>query len=204
MPKHLNLINQRFGRLVVKSFNHRSKYHSHWLCICDCKNIKVIRGNDLKTGRTVSCGCFGKERRHEANTTHGMTKTPTHMVWIKMIQRCENPKNKDYPRYGGRGITVCNRWLNSFQAFFEDMGEKPKDLTLERINNNGNYDPDNCKWATRKEQMNNTSKNVLLTINNKTHNIAQWERIRGFNKDTIGSRIRAGWTHERAIMTPVR
>jgi len=204
MSKRLNLVNQRFGRFIVKSFSHTSKNFAYWECLCDCGIIKIIRGNDLKTRRTLSCGCLGKERRHAANTTHGMSNTPIFEVWCAIIQRCENPKHKSYDRYGGRGIKVCDRWRNSFQAFHDDMGIRPKNTSIDRIDNNGDYEPSNCRWATKSEQSINTTRNIYITVNGITRTIREWERIQKFNAGIIGHRIRQGWPPEKAVFTPVK
>ncbi len=137
------------------------------------------------------------------NLKHGMSHTPTFKSWDSMLQRCYNPKNHNYLRYGKRGIKVCDRWRHSFENFYCDMGEKPKDLTIERIDNNKNYTPKNCKWATMHEQNNNMRSNISITLHNETHNIAQWTRIKKFKPTTIYDRIYAGWSPEKAVMTPV-
>lgn len=151
--KFIDLTNQRFGRLIVIEKYGLNKFnHILWLCLCDCGNKVVVERDCLKNGRTKSCGCIRKERNN--NTRHGMTGTPIHNIWKSIKQRCLNPNNKDYKNYGGRGITVCNRWLK-FENFYKDVGNPPKGLTLDRINNNGNYNPNNWRWATRQQQSDN-------------------------------------------------
>jgi len=150
--KRYDLTGNKYGRLVVLSRSGKNKHgQSLWLCRCDCGKEKVISSVSLKGGRSNSCGCLQKESRIK----HGKHKTPTYNSWDSMIQRCENPKTPKYTLYGGRGIKVCDSW-HEFKNFFEDMGERPStEYSLERVDNNGNYEPGNCKWATQIEQCRN-------------------------------------------------
>lgn len=146
----IDLIGKIFGRWIVLS-QEKSRYGKiMWLCLCKCGNIKIVQGSSLKSGDTKSCGCIIKE----ASTSFGMRGTSTHNSWAGILQRCNNPKDKSYQGYGGRGITVCERW-HKFKNFYEDMGKCPENLSIERVDNNKGYYPANCKWATRNEQQRN-------------------------------------------------
>lgn len=155
------ILGEKFGRLLALSIAERSlDNHIMIECRCDCGNIFITRKTSLITGRTKSCGCLNKE----GNPKHGMCGTPEYSSWVCMKSRCINPNNTEYYRYGGRGITICQEWIDSFPAFYEDMGQKPDGLTLERIDNDSGYFPVNCKWATPTEQ----SRNTRIPKTNKT------------------------------------
>ena len=157
MPNLVDITGHRYGRLTVLSRSPESG-RVHWKCRCDCGTELSVQSADLRTGNTQSCSCLKFERIREASTTHGHTAggwTTTFRAWSDMKTRCYNPKNKRFAGYAGRGITVCDRWRNSFENFLADMGEKPLGLSLDRINNDGNYEPDNCRWATYSQQNKN-------------------------------------------------
>lgn len=174
-------------------------------CRCDCGGVTTVILESLTSNKTTSCGCFQKECMANAwrkNVTHGRSCTKEHKQWDSMKQRCLNPNHEFFYHYGGRGIKVCDSWLESFENFFADMGECPEGLTLDRIENEGNYEPSNCRWATRGEQSRNRRGVVILTLGNDSMCIAEWARRIGMHEDTLRRRIKTGWTVEEALTTP--
>jgi hypothetical protein len=166
MGKTAQLSGQVFGRLTVTGEAGRSedKMHVMWSCACACGNAGIlVSTKDLRRGSKKSCGCLLQSILAVRNTTHGMAKSSTHGIWLAMRNRCNNPTVKAYPRYGGRGVSVCPRWA-TFENFLEDMGVRPEGLTLDRKDVNGNYEPGNCRWATYEEQNNNRRDNVFVSV----------------------------------------
>jgi hypothetical protein len=156
--KRHKLEGARFGKLQVLNFHSGGK-SSKWLCVCDCGNTKIVTGTALVKGYTKSCGCIRVARM----TKHGKSSTTEYRTWLHMIQRCTNSNNQSWKDYGGRGIRVSER-LKDFENFLKDIGERPEGTSLDRINNNGNYEPSNCRWSTRKEQANNTRKRKVILV----------------------------------------
>lgn len=192
-----DLTGRKFNRLLVIEYKGRNKHNKPiWLCRCDCGNEKDILGERLtsKIKSVKSCGCFGVESRFK----HHKANTSIYHLWAGMIQRCTNIKNNRYKDYGGRGITVCDKWL-TFEGFYEDMGDRPKDKSLDRIDNNKGYCKDNCKWSTNKEQSNNTRINHYLTYKNKTQTTQQWSEELGIKLCTLQARVNRNWSAERAL-----
>ena len=199
----VNLSGQRFGRwLVVKEFP-RIGQCRQWLCKCDCGTESRIYHTNLTCGKSKSCGCLSRDLASTRNRTHGMRHTRIYNVWYSMIRRCEDETDSHYDDYGGRGIKVCERW-HDFSAFWEDIKDiyKP-DLTIDRKDNNGNYEPGNIRFADRKTQSNNRRSNLNVTINGVTMNIMQWAEKTGIDATVIYARIDLGWDLLRAVVTPV-
>ena len=167
MAQKIDLQGQRFGRLTVIKYSHLDKHNRIvWLCKCDCGNEKEIPSQNLVTGRTTSCGCYQKEIKIKNKTTHGLSHTRLFNTWGKIINRCTCETSKAYKYYGGRGITVCDEWRNDFMAFYNwamDNGYE-EHLTIDRIDNNGNYEPSNCRWVTIREQCNNRRTNRTFEV----------------------------------------
>lgn len=189
----------RFGMLtVVERVPSRLARTPRFLCQCDCGNVSEVYGSHLRKGSVRSCGCNRADAQRASVTTHGMSKTPTHITWTLMKQRCLNPKAPDFHKYGGRGVTVCDRWL-SFENFLADMGERPDGMTLDRIDNDGPYGPDNCRWATPTDQQANRRRTVMLTIGSETKPLAELARLHGLPPKTVYMRVRYAWSPEQAL-----
>jgi hypothetical protein len=212
MSKRLELVGKRFGRLQVLARAENNKEgRSMWNCVCDCGNESIVMGKHLVNGDTQSCGCLMRERVGVINLKHGQTRTgdswKTWRTWSRIKARCLNPKNPAYRDYGGRGIKVCERWLgkDGFINFYNDMGKSPKGLSIDRIDNNGDYSPENCRWATQKEQMNNTRRNRYIEYNGITLSITEWAIKSGIPKSTLWARIAYRlWTTEKILTTLTR
>jgi hypothetical protein len=195
-----NLDGQRFGRLVVINEIQGHKRKQMVACRCDCGNTKAVRASSLLRGDTRSCGCLSREILVARSTKHAMTETPEYRAWVAMNNRCRNARQKGYHRYGGRGIKVCSRWVHSFDNFYADMGPRPSQKhSIDRIDNNGDYAPENCRWATATEQGNNRESNHNISWNGETRTIVTWARTRGIKASTISKRISCGHSPQDAI-----
>ena len=200
-----DLSGKRFGRLTVLCQDHTDNYRKiYWKCLCDCGNISIVRGNALTTGNTQSCGCRVYESK---NTKHGLKHTRLYRIWSGIKHRCYCKTSPYFYRYGGRGIVMCDEWRTDFMSFYNWALSNgySEDLSIDRIDVNGNYCPDNCRWATAKEQSDNKRCNILVTLENETLDLQQWcDRI-GIKRSTVNTRVKmCGWSYERALTTPVR
>lgn len=204
MPIPINILNQRFGRLaIVERIANSPSGKVRWRCCCDCGRQVIATGSDIRSGHTVSCGCWKREKTSLRSYIHGQKLTIEYNSWCAAKQRCYYPKSAKFKDYGARGITMCDEWRNDFTAFLRDMGPRPEGTTLERTDNDGSYCPANCKWATAKEQTRNMRRNRWITFKGETLCITDWEKRLGFYKDSIRQRLQNGWTTEKALTTPV-
>lgn len=205
MAQRKNEVGNRYGSLVVLEYAGTNGHNALWKCICDCGNECIKLGLSLRNGRVKSCGCLHRKQLDERNRRYNI-RYPRRLYysWNGMIARCEKENASGYKDYGGRGITVCEEWHNfeTFALWALSNGYR-ENLTIDRINNNGNYCPENCKWSTKSEQENNKSTNRPITIDGDTKNLTQWCAIYGIKKSTVYSRLRYGWNIEKAIKTPV-
>lgn len=195
-----NRIGDRYGRLVVVSFA-GVRDESRWNCLCDCGVRFEARTQLLRNGRVKSCGCLKREinSRLRGVARHGMSKSPEWGVWKGMRRRCSNPKDPRFVDYGGRGIRVCDRW-QSFDNFIADMGRRPAaGFDIDRTNNNGDYEPSNCRWVPRAVNLRNTRRNRRLTFRGETMTAAEWAKRLGLHTATLYSRLDYGWSTERAL-----
>jgi hypothetical protein len=200
-----DLTGQRFGRLLAVSYAGPARGHQLWNCVCDCGNTCVVRSNNLLTRSSIGCGCIRREKCRERSTTHGRSRTTEFNTWQSIQMRCHNPNDTSYHNYGGRGITVCARWRESFANFLADMGPRPSPKhSLDRINNDGPYSPENCRWATKSEQDANKRSAVLLTYMGSTKIPGEWARLTGIKISTLSARLKLGWTVEDALTMPTR
>ncbi len=190
------LIGLRFGRLTVMQYEGMRNHLAYWKCRCDCGNTKNVRAGHLKGGKINSCGCIVRTRKCVSVTSPLM-----YAVWRTMHARCYNPKNKAFRFYGARGIKVCERW-SDIHNFLSDMGERPKGHSIERINNEGDYTPENCKWATPIEQGSNTRNSHVITIDGISKTVSQWAHVSSVSRRAIGMRLEKGWPERAAIFTP--
>lgn len=204
MPPRIDLSGKKFGRWSVVGAPESRDGRVYWDCLCDCGTRKSILGDNLRQGYTVSCGCYRDEKVSERQATHRCSHTKVHNTWLRIKDRCYNKSNRFYKDYGGRGISVCIRWLKSFEDFLADVGEPPSMThSIERIKNDGNYEPGNVKWATKIEQSNNRRSNRMFTHNGETKSLAQWAQSLGINYSRLYARVvTQGMSFVEAITAP--
>ncbi len=201
--KFIDLTGERFGKLKVLSFAYKKGTRTYWKCKCDCGGERIVSNDHLKRGDVIDCGCYKKHISH--STKHGMCKTRIYRIWTLMKYRCFNPNRPEYKSYGGRGITVCDEWLD-FAKFMKWSLENgyTDDLTLDRIDTNGNYCPENCRWTTNDVQANNKRTCRYITYNGQTKTITQWAKSNNLPYYILKKRIDLlGWSFERAISEPI-
>jgi hypothetical protein len=206
MGKFIDLTKLHFGSWEVITKAYTDEYKGWWwYCLCECGTLRAVSSRNLISRHSTSCGCRGKFRLQNRKK-HGMSRTPLGGIRSGMIYRCHNSKCKAYKHYGGRGITVCDEWRDNPSSFYTwaVLTGYKEGLSIERIDNNGNYEPGNCKWIPRKEQPNNQRSSHYLTYNGEIKTIADWSRHTGISKGTISDRIRRGWSDEKTLGTPPR
>lgn len=201
MGKLKELAGVRFGRLEAIERTRNSRGDVAWVCKCDCGNMVIVKTSDLTSGNTKSCGCYKIDGIKKRRTKHNKSKSPLYGVWNTMKSRCYNENSEKYKNYGGRGITICDEWLNDFQCFYDwAMANGYREgLTIDREDVNGNYCPENCRWATPKQQANNRTSSRFLTFDGETHTLQKWSELTGIQPATILFRLDNGWPIERAL-----
>ena len=205
MPKCINLVGQKFGKLtVIKISGHDNHGKITWECHCECGNATVSTTGDLRSGSSRSCGCSRNGKIMPLTFARSINAVPEWLAWKNIIQRCTNPHHKAYENYGGRGIKICDEWKNDFLAFYNHIGKRPTPKhEVDRIDNEVGYVPENVRWATRKEQSNNRRSNRLITYKEKTMTISQWADEIGIDRKSIQNRIRAGWSVDKTLTEPL-
>jgi hypothetical protein len=198
-PRLIDMRDRRYGRLTVL-YRSAAPGKARWHCVCDCGGRTVALGEGLRSGNTRSCGCLRRDVAGRHLVTHGLSKRPEYSVWHAMKRRCYEPGYKAFHHYGGRGITVCDRWRDDFAAFFSDVGPRPTERhELDRINNDGHYEPGNVRWATKTQNNSNQRDNHLLTLHGETKTISEWRRFTGLSFTAIYGRLKRGLPIEQVL-----
>ena len=198
-PGFLDRTGQKRNMLRVISFAHQTNGRNYWNCLCDCGALKILAWVEISKGKVKSCGCFQDTFPRVQFRTHGKSSFVEYRIWAGMKHRCLDTKCREYKRYGGRGIKFCSRW-ESFEKFLSDMGKRPTpEHSLDRIDNDGNYEPSNCRWGTRHQQANNRSNNVRLTLDGVTDSLMNWSRKLGIKHGTLRQRLSRGMSPEEAM-----
>lgn len=203
-PK-LNMLGQRSGRLLVVEASLSVRGHAMWRCLCDCGNYVDKKGSALGRGDSTSCGCLTTEKRSDNAKTHGLSQTKTYWIWHNMKHRCADSDHPSWSNYGGRGITVCDRWLESVNNFIEDMGERPTGKTLDRIDGDKGYYKENCQWITHKQNCNKKRNTPLIFFKGESLTVSGWAEKLGIKQTTLNMRLKSyKWSVEDALTKPVR
>jgi hypothetical protein len=207
--KSKNEVGNVYGRLTVLKETGRKRGAVLFLCKCECGNEKEITGGDLRSGKVHSCGCYKIEKVTNENITHGLNDHRLYSIYHNMISRCYNEKIDTYELYGGRGIKICNEWLNKENGFinfykWSIQNGYTEFLTLDRMNVNGNYTPDNCRWATNQQQSNNKRSNHYVEMDGEIKTLSEWCEIFNISYKTVQSRLQTGWEEIKAITTPIK
>lgn len=205
MGSKIDLIGQTFGRWLVVAEAPSKKYKNAsaacWECVCDCGTKRIVKAQRLTSGRSTSCGCHQREELGKRSTKHGLAGTKLYDTWKAMVRRCTNPRDASYTNYGGRGITVCDKW-KTLDGFLEDMEDSYQEgLEIERIDNSLGYCKENCKWTTDREQARNRRSNVMITFQGRTQCLGDWATEIGIGRTTLVRRIE-NWGISRALTTP--
>jgi hypothetical protein len=204
MSKRIEAVpGQRYGNWTVVGLDRTDGHRTWWNVICDCGNATTIRSDSIRLGGSGKCLSCQSNELKKINTRHGQSNSVTWRSWKSMRERCAIPTSSAYPNYGGRGIEVCARW-EIYENFVADMGERKDGMTLDRIDPNGNYTPENCRWATAKQQSRNKRKTVFLTANDQTKSLADWAEERGVRHITFYKRYDAGWSDDAIVNTPIQ
>lgn len=205
MSKIIDLTGQRYGKLTVIDRAENKSEKTRWLCKCDCGKTTVAYSNNLIRGKHTSCGCVRNERVANLNKSHGLSNTRLFRIWKDVKRRCYKDTRPCYDNYGGRGILMCEEWKNDFQAFYEwSMANGYSDnLSIDRIDNNGNYEPLNCRWVDEKIQANNRRCIKPIEYNGEVHSVAEWAKIKDMKPSTLYYRLSEGWSIEKALETQV-
>jgi hypothetical protein len=205
--KLMDLSGMKFERLeVIRRAEKPNSKNYHWLCRCDCGNEIIVSTSNLCSGNTKSCGCLNSELSTLRSATHNLSKSRLYNIYCGMKQRCYDTNSSNYHNYGARGIRVCDEWLRDFTTFYKwSLRNKYcGNLSIDRIDNDGNYEPSNCRWATRVEQANNKSNSRIFTIDGKTQTVSQWARDYGLTADLVYSRMyKSKWSIEKALTEPI-
>lgn len=205
----IDLSGRRFGNWIVLHHHHAKQrpvgWFHFWMCKCACGTEKTVLSSALRYGTSLSCGCLRKALISKNRTTHGDSRSAEFSVWKGILERCYNKRFVGYQYYGGRGITVCDSWRNSYSSFLKDMGRRPSAKhSIDRIDSSAGYAPGNCRWVDSKTQARNRRSNTRLFFKGETHCIAGWSELTGISPNAISMRLRSGWTVHETLTTPVR